>query len=98
MYELVDLAEGEAPCPSCDDVAVVEQDGAYRWFVCTCGYEFGWEQMETTTVALDREGSCAIGVPAELRRRASAGMESALRSDREGPIDLGLTIPTRRAK
>ena len=88
------------PCrnPDCTDehghhgIAEPEQDGDVRYHECTtCGYAFGYERIETLSVQVKSEGSCAVGVPEDLRRRASAAMERAVTAE-GGPL---LTIGRR---
>lgn len=70
--------------PECVDgagnpsVAEPEQDGEHRYHECTvCGYAFGYQRVRPETVAVNPEGVCAVGIPEDLRRRASAAMETA---------------------
>jgi hypothetical protein len=69
------IEEGLAPCrdPECAGVAEVEVDGDHRYFECMeCGFCFGYERISVST-----DETCAIGVPEDLRRSASAPMEQA---------------------
>lgn len=68
----------------CDAVAEPEQDGDTAYLHCPdCGNDFGF-QREVVSVTANPGGTCAVGVPEQLRRRASAGMENALR--RQPPL------------
>lgn len=69
--------------PECADAAgnpsaaEPEQDGEHRYYACTtCGFAFGFERAQA--VAVNSAGTCAVGIPEDLRRRASAAMEGAL--------------------
>ena len=80
------------------NVAEPEQDGDHKFWVCVeCGYEFGWELVESNPTSIDAEGSCAAGVPADLRRAVSGVTEAAAASMSQGSgkISLGLTIGKR---
>ena len=85
------------PCPlRCQDehglhgVAEPEQDGEHRYHECTnCGYAFGWARVDVLSVQVKSEGSCAVGVPEDLRRRASAAMNAALAADAEPLFTIG---------
>lgn len=72
--------------PDCADeagnpsIAEPEQDGDLHYHHCpNCGNDFGWRHQPAQTVAANPAGACAVGIPEDLRRRASAGMENALR-------------------
>lgn len=89
--------QGTAPCidEECltDDgnhsVAEIERDGQHAYFECPeCGSTFGYQRLDSD---VDSE-TCAIGVPEELRRRMSSGMEFAMDAERRTepvPIQLG---------
>lgn len=67
------------PCadPQCRGRAEPEQDGDHTYFECEdCGYAFGFAR--TKTVAVNRDGACAVGVPEAVRRAASQPMTNAL--------------------
>lgn len=89
----------ERPCtdPSCDGTAEPEQDGDHRYWSCPeCGMDFGYEKVETSVIAEDSSGNCSVGVPEEIRRQASSGMEQAMAQEAaKQPIDLGLQIGKR---
>jgi len=81
-----------APCadPECLDsngrrsLAEPEADGNHRYFACPeCGFTFGWQRAQP--VAVNSEGSCAVGVPEALRRNASAAMHAAISGAAERP-------------
>lgn len=60
-------------------IAEPDGDGDLHYYACdNCGYEFGYERITPDTLAVDEDGSCSIGVPAEVRKAASAGMEASL--------------------
>lgn len=83
------------PCfdPSCPGTGEPEQDGEHLYYTCSdCGNDFGWERAPQPT-AIDADGACAIGVPADLRRAASAGMEQAL-GVVGTPVSIGRKKPT----
>jgi hypothetical protein len=44
-------------------MAEPEDDGETRWYACSCGFEFGYEQVRPAD-----DGTCAVGVSAEVRR------------------------------
>jgi hypothetical protein len=78
-------------CPVCPDeydtVTIVEPDveDQTEFFSCPeCGYEWGWSKIETP------QDTCAMGVPEDVRRRASAGMESAMSGG--APLIAGATL------
>lgn len=78
MSELVAWQDAPRPCPDSDCVGVAEPeaDGDLRYHACTqCGDEFGFERV-VSQVRVD-DGSCSLGVPAEVRRAVSAPMEKA---------------------
>jgi hypothetical protein len=76
-------------------VAEPEQDGDHRYLVCTvCGGEFGYTRITPADLDPDIDGTCAVGVPADLRRRASAAMENTLAAAQPLPL---LQIGRRRA-
>ena len=69
------IEEGLVPCrdPECDGIAEVEVDGDHRYYECMeCGFAFGYQRISVST-----DETCAIGVPEDLRRSASAPMEQA---------------------
>jgi hypothetical protein len=88
---------GEMPCfdSECLDdngersIATVERDGEHMYYECdTCGSCFNY-----TKLAVDHEhtDTCAVGIPEDLRRRMSAGMEGAMAADaRSQPIPIAL--------
>lgn len=67
----------ELPCrdAECSGSAELERDGDHIYYECgECGFTFGFER-----IAVDAEDpTCAIGVPEDVRREFSAGMEQAL--------------------
>lgn len=78
--------------PECVDedgnrsVAEPEQDGEHQYHHCTvCGYDFGFRKAVPTAVAVNSDGVCAVGVPEDLRRAASAAMQTAIAQD-TGPL------------
>lgn len=78
-------------CPSCpyelDRVTQVEPelDGDLRYYECPeCGYEWGWSRIEK-----QQENTCSMGVPEDIRRAASAGMEKAMSGP---PVIAGATL------
>lgn len=78
------------PATGVRSIAEPEQDGDHLFYECvTCGFAFGWEKKPQTVAT---EGSCAIGVPEDIRRAASAGMDAAMTaglSPTEKPVTLG---------
>lgn len=75
------------PCfdPECLDehgnrsTAEPEQDGEHRYHACTtCGYTFGYHRVPATTITAKSGDTCAVGIPEDLRRSASAAMQHAL--------------------
>jgi hypothetical protein len=67
------------PCPrgveECSGFAEEEIDGIVRYWVCQgCGFEFDY----TTEPVSGGHDDCQLGVPEEIRRRASAPMEEAV--------------------
>lgn len=77
--------------PDCNGTAEPEVDGEHRYLACTtCGFEFGYKKAESTQLALDSSGACAIGVPESIRAAFSAP------PPKKAPVALGLTIPVRR--
>lgn len=79
--------------PECKGIAEPEQDGDHGYWACTtCGFEFGYHKIETTQLAVDAAGSCAIGVPESIRRAFSGPKDEP---ERPQPVALGLTIPVR---
>lgn len=49
-------------CPSCGGRAELEEeDGTRKWACFSCGYEFGFLQLE-------QADSCSLGVPESVRR------------------------------
>lgn len=93
------VADGKI-CPmtpdECERSEVVEPeiDGEHMYYECPdCGYAWGYQRVEGLSV----EGNCAIGVPEEVRREASAPMEQAMRKEQQKqPVSLGSTIPVRK--
>lgn len=66
-------------CPDgdCGAIAEPEQDGDHRYFECThCGYGFGYARLDTLSVS--STSTCAVGIPEDIRRAASAVTERAL--------------------
>lgn len=54
--------------PECGGVADEEQDGLLRFLACPrCGYEFDHRYLSGGA----SEQTCAVGIPEDLRRRAS---------------------------
>jgi hypothetical protein len=100
---LTDLGrDEEVPCfdPSCASeggVGEPEQDGDHRYYTCNlCGNDFGYRRIETNILAEDADGNCSVGVPAAIRRAASAPMEHAHEhAQKPQPVSLGLTIGRR---
>jgi hypothetical protein len=78
-----------------------EQDGDHKYWICqVCGFEFGWERLESQTMAVSQDGSCSVGIPTEVRRAASGAHDrAAAQLDAEErrlqPVDLGLSIGRR---
>lgn len=52
-------------CPQAQPSAQPEADGDLRYYACPCGMEFGYEQ------AVPDAGACSLGIPEEVRSRAS---------------------------
>jgi hypothetical protein len=78
-------------CPSCpyeyETTTMVEPelDGDLRYYEChVCGHEWGWERLEA-----QQENTCSMGVPEDVRRAASAGMEKAMSGP---PVIAGATL------
>lgn len=99
MSEVIEWRDGPVPCfdPECVDptgarsVAEPDGDNELRYYTCeTCGSEFGFQRVPENAIVPDGEGgSCSIGVPEAVRRRASVPMERALAS---GPKPIPLQI------
>ncbi len=71
-----------------------EVDGEHRYWECLeCGYSWGYERVGD---GLQIEGNCAIGVPEEVRKQASAPMEKALQDQQGSQVNLGSNIPLRK--
>jgi hypothetical protein len=65
-------------------MAEPEEDGDFRYWACdTCGYEFGYHPVPSTV-----DSSCQLGVPEDVRRKASVPARS-------GVVDLGSVIRRR---
>jgi len=78
------------PCtdPQCGGRAEPEQDGDHAYFECEeCGYAFGFTRLET--VAVNRDGACAVGVPEDVRRAASQPMTNALAASGPPLLSIG---------
>ena len=74
-------------------VAEPEHDGDYRYYCCTtCGHTFGFVQSTSYAIAAQNGGFCAVGVPEDVRRAASAPMEHSIAAAQPGPL---LTIGRR---
>jgi hypothetical protein len=75
---LSDIIEADAqPCfdPECSGLAEPEIDGTHRYLECQeCGSTFGYVKIQNPVVV----DSCAMGVPEDIRRAASAPMEGAM--------------------
>ena len=90
MSEITQVESEERACPVCGEVAEPEVDGDYRYWECeneecdTPGYTWGYEKVED---GVRIEGSCSLGIPEDVRRRASAPMEAAQRQS--GPTFIG---------
>lgn len=90
------------PCfdPDCVDEhghrsqAEPEQDYTHTFYACpVCGSEFGYRRLDTPhTDAMKNDGTCAVGIPAGIRRAASAAMDRTLAGERRLPL---LTIGRR---
>lgn len=81
------LKADTVPCndPGCRGRAEPEQDGDHTYFECLeCGYAFGFTRLET--VAVQRDGACAVGVPEDIRRAASLPMTNALAASQPLPL------------
>jgi tRNA(Ile2) C34 agmatinyltransferase TiaS len=74
--------------PQCGGRAEPEQDGDHLYFECTdCGYAFGFSRMET---ALQQStGTCAVGIPEDVRRAASQPMTDALTASGPPLLSIG---------
>lgn len=60
--------------PDCRGLAEPEIDGDLRYHECVdCGYGFNYQRIPSEATSA---GTCAMGVPEDLRRRASAAMEN----------------------
>lgn len=83
--------------PECGGTAEPDQDGDHRFWSCNdCGYDFGYEKIETNLLAEGADGSCSVGIPESVRRQASSGMEAAMAKEAQAqPVDLGLSIGKR---
>lgn len=86
------VTSNHAECPNCpyelDQQTLVEPelDGDLQYYECEeCGHTWGWKKIEATD-----PGSCSLGVPEDVRRRASVGMESTL--SRGAPVIAGPTL------
>jgi hypothetical protein len=81
------IAAESVPCadPQCRGRAEPEEDGDHTYFECLeCSYAFGFTRTET--VLAYRDGSCAVGVPEDIRRAASQPMTNALRASDPLPL------------
>jgi hypothetical protein len=79
---MIEVQADARPCrdTECSGVAEPEVDGEHRYWECQeCGFAFAYERIENPM-----GGECAIGVPEEVRRRASAPMEQAMREEQRG--------------
>lgn len=68
--------------PECVDaagnpsLAEPEHDGDHRYYCCTtCGFTFGFSRIPAEA---QNDGACAVGIPEDIRRAASAATEQAL--------------------
>lgn len=87
MADVIEAKADARPCrdSECLGVAEPEIDGEHRYFECPeCGFCFGYERIQVSTT-----DNCAIGVPEDVRRRASAPMEEAMQRTQPVPIQLG---------
>lgn len=85
-------SEKARPCgdPDCDGTAEPEGDQELRYFSCdVCGFEFGYQRV---TTELAEVGGCSLGIPADVRRAASAPMERALGEQAKRSNVVPLTI------
>jgi len=65
-------------------MAEPEQDGEHCYYSCpTCGYLFGFSTARLSLTA-QNDGACAVGVPEDVRRAASAPMRNVLAA--QGPL------------
>lgn len=82
------IEDGVVPCrdEECHGQAEVERDGEHAYYECRdCGFTFGYIRLA------ENQDTCAIGVPEDLRRRMSQGMEQAMEAEqRSQPIPLQL--------
>lgn len=82
------------PCADseCDGQGEPDGDNELKYYTCdNCGYEFGYQRIPQTVISEDQAGNCSVGIPEEVRRRASVPMELALREQQRreaGPVPL----------
>lgn len=80
------------PCgdPDCEGVAEPEGDQELWYYVCDeCGFEFDYQKVTTEVVSVE---GCSRGIPADVRRAASAPMERALGEQAKRSNIVPLTI------
>jgi rubredoxin len=88
----------EVPCrdPECAGLAEPDQDGEHIMYECqSCGYIFGYERLPSPTGVDSSGGTCAIGVPEELRRAASQFAENALATVEGQQGGVSVTLKTK---
>jgi len=72
----------------CDGVAEPEKDGGHTYYACVeCGMAFGYEQTDEE----QQDGSCAIGVPEDLRKAHANFLESGSTSQ-SVPVTIGTRV------
>lgn len=59
-------------CPDCGATAEPEADGDLQFYSCSdCGREWGYRRVPAPTYQSGEDGTCAIGVPVEMRKAFS---------------------------
>lgn len=99
MTDLIQVQADARACanPECENPMVEpDTDGEVSYFECEmCGFAFGYQKLPGMRI----EGSCALGVPEQVRKAASAPYEKAVRSAQgeqsTKPVYLGATIGRR---
>lgn len=101
MSDLVEVQVDAQPCfdPECGGLAEPEIDGTVRYLECQeCGSTFGFVKVQNPV----KVESCALGVPEDVRRAASAPMEGAMMDQvvKRAPVfvELGRKIGNKDAR
>lgn len=76
--------------PECGATAEPEQDGEHRYYECpACGFAFGYQRLRPQAVGVNPDGACAVGIPEDVRRRASQPFETAQARTRLPLLTIG---------